>query len=426
MIVVAGNYRLDAFGFLSLDELAEEDPNGGTGNFGTLDQRMAMQWVQDNIAKFGGDPNRVMIAGESAGGFSVCWHLASPGSAGLFHAATIESGSCDSPFFFQAKEKATSFGKLFSKAIGCDPAKHSGADLLKCLRALPENKVMLGLESWLGPNYPEKSSLIDIFGHKHTIHGFVSPLAPVMPFGPTVDGTQHTMPLVPLELIKQGKFNKVPVIMGTNRDEGNVFAIMFPIIEKGTLLPLGQRGLHKLIGHFFGGNDTVTDTILAKYPKSEYGSYTHVGTQILTDCFFRCGTRRFAREMHKHGIQTYLYQFSYEMHWIDTKLLGNYHTSELDFVFDNSWPPIVHSFNSDDKKMASYFGAYWSNMARYGSPNAPGGANGVDGLINWPLFDDGDLSMELRVPLTTTEHLSMDVCDFWDSMPNPSGVWVPK
>jgi para-nitrobenzyl esterase len=129
---------LEALGFYASDALREEDPDNSTGNYALLDQREAMRWVQTNAKAFGGDPNKVTIFGESAGGFSTCWHLASPGSAGLFHGAIMESGTCDSTFFFQPYERATTWSEDWGAAAGCNrTAFATGADYLKCLRELP-------------------------------------------------------------------------------------------------------------------------------------------------------------------------------------------------------------------------------------------------------------------------------------------------
>ena len=96
MVIVSANYRLDSLGWMALQELEDEDGSGGSyGNYGLLDQRFALQWTQANVHSFGGDPNQVTIFGESAGGFSVCQHIGSPGSSGLFSAAIMESGDCD-------------------------------------------------------------------------------------------------------------------------------------------------------------------------------------------------------------------------------------------------------------------------------------------------------------------------------------------
>jgi para-nitrobenzyl esterase len=111
VIIVAPNYRLGAFGFLSNPDLKAEDSKGSTGNYGLQDQNLALQWVQQNIANFGGDPSRVTIFGESAGAFSVCWHLVSPLSTGLFTAAIMESGTCDSTQFFQEPKISFSYSE---------------------------------------------------------------------------------------------------------------------------------------------------------------------------------------------------------------------------------------------------------------------------------------------------------------------------
>ena len=158
MIVVAPNYRLSAFGFLALPELQKEDPDGSTGNVALFDQRLAMKWAQQNIENFGGDPSRVAIFGESAGGFSVCFHLGSPGSAGLFHAAIMESGTCDGPQFFQTLSLATSFGQKFAESLGC---KESGDKRLECLRSLSTHNVMKSVFAMLDPNWPDTVNSLD-------------------------------------------------------------------------------------------------------------------------------------------------------------------------------------------------------------------------------------------------------------------------
>jgi len=137
VVVVTINYRLGAFGFLSLPELSAEDPNGGSGNYGLLDQIAALTWVRDNVAAFGGDPDNVTIFGESAGGWSVCNMLVSPLARGLFHRAILQSGGCDST---RTVDEGYADGRSFTEYVGC-----SGPDVATCLRDLPADK-LLGLQ----------------------------------------------------------------------------------------------------------------------------------------------------------------------------------------------------------------------------------------------------------------------------------------
>eukprot|EP00163_Fabomonas_tropica_P011007 TRINITY_DN2142_c0_g1_i3.p1 TRINITY_DN2142_c0_g1~~TRINITY_DN2142_c0_g1_i3.p1 ORF type:complete len:317 (-),score=67.20 TRINITY_DN2142_c0_g1_i3:80-1030(-) len=138
VVIVTMNYRLSAFGFLGLKALADEDPNGSTGNYGVQDQLLALKWVQANINNFGGDPKQVTIFGQSAGGFSVCWHMVNPASAGLFRAAIMESGSCDTEEFFQTMDVAEKFAGIYTDAAGCNQTKiGNAADFLTCLRKIP-------------------------------------------------------------------------------------------------------------------------------------------------------------------------------------------------------------------------------------------------------------------------------------------------
>lgn len=173
-----------------------------------LDQNMALSWVRDNIAAFGGDPAKVAIFGESAGGFSICWHLVSPASAGLFAAAIMESGSCESHAFYTPTADAFAFGNAWAASLGCDgPA----GTRVACLRALNASTLLTSNLTTTGhvtPQWP---------------HGASPPirppsLAPLDPWGPAIDGVVLTE--LPLKSLQAGTFNKVPTIFGTNKNEG--------------------------------------------------------------------------------------------------------------------------------------------------------------------------------------------------------------
>jgi para-nitrobenzyl esterase len=116
-VVVSLEYRLGALGFLALEELRTEA--GGLGNFGLQDQQLALSWVQKNILAFGGDPDRVTIFGESAGAMSICAHVGSPRTKGLFARAIVQSGNCESPLVFAPPARALGGGQALREAVGC-------------------------------------------------------------------------------------------------------------------------------------------------------------------------------------------------------------------------------------------------------------------------------------------------------------------
>ncbi|WP_325117031.1 carboxylesterase family protein [Streptomyces sp. GMR22] len=184
-IGVSLNYRLGAFGFLGLPALTEE--GGESGNYGFMDQQAALRWVQRNIAAFGGNPGEVTIDGESAGGWSVCGHLVSPGSRGLFARAMIQSGSCRSG----PQDRAEAAGTAFARQAGCDATAQ--AAVLDCLRSASAGTLLDASRTFSA--------------------GFV-------------DGTP-TFPTGPREALGSGRFTRVPVVVGANRDEGRTYAYEF-------------------------------------------------------------------------------------------------------------------------------------------------------------------------------------------------------
>lgn len=118
VVVITANYRLGAFGFLGLDELRSRDPAGSTGNYGSLDQRAVLQWIHDNIKSFGGDPDNVVLWGESAGAAAVTAHLSMPGSFPLYHKAILESGAFNG-WSYRTLDDARANAQILSKNLGC-------------------------------------------------------------------------------------------------------------------------------------------------------------------------------------------------------------------------------------------------------------------------------------------------------------------
>jgi len=205
VVVVTFNYRLGAFGFFALPELKAEDPKGSTGNYGILDQVRALEWVRDNIGAFGGDPDNVTVFGQSAGGMSICALLVSPEAKGLFLRAMIMSGPCR---LMTELEDGYAKSRELVKTMGCD-----GSDLLSCLRKKPAKAF-------------EQKSGNDLF------QGGVA-------WSPTVDGA--VLPAMPVKMIQEGNYQKVPVIISTTRDELRVYTMMIPglgLWSRGTVKEL--------------------------------------------------------------------------------------------------------------------------------------------------------------------------------------------
>lgn len=369
-VVVNLNYRLGPFGSLALSALEAEDPaHPSTGAYGLEDQRAALQWVQKNIAAFGGDPNRVLLFGESAGGISTCMQIVSPQSKGLFHAAVIESGPCDTA---TAKDKALAQGEQFAMALGCDAAP----DKLACLRAKKPEEVIMAL--------PASSDLI--FGEGAN-------------WFPALDGWM--LPDTPSKLLEAGNFNKVPTIVGANANEGTIF---FYLAE--TKIPDDaalEMFAEKLVpGH---GKDVV-----ARYSSATFGTAQDAGLAAVGDAGFVCPARRMARAIAKAGTPAYQYHFTYAPPGSLFGDLGAFHSAEIKFVFGVPSQLLPQPLTEEEMAMSKAIMGYWSNLAAKGDPNH-------EGALPWAKHDAaGDSTMVLNLKSELKTGLFKDECDFWDGL----------
>eukprot|EP00658_Telonema_sp_P-2_P057780 TRINITY_DN4618_c0_g1_i1.p1 TRINITY_DN4618_c0_g1~~TRINITY_DN4618_c0_g1_i1.p1 ORF type:complete len:480 (+),score=88.82 TRINITY_DN4618_c0_g1_i1:211-1650(+) len=325
VVVVAANYRLDTFGWMALQEQQDESTDSSFGNFGLKDQRAAMKWTQRNIRQFGGDPTQLTIFGESAGAWSVCQHLVSPGSNRLFSRAIMESGDCAGPWMVHDGPNAKRFSDAYASASGC-PA---GKDRMGCLRRLSPDQALLPWTSWLcfhnksadpfcnksmaltqaasdwpdslysAPNPPSSSQLWPTP---------LPPLAPVIAFTAVVDGSQSGLPDDPLRLIQAGRVNvspsgdKISVMMGTNKDEFALFLAAIRLVIPEVKLPARAHDLQLVAGHMVKfhehWNATTTNQIVAQYTNSSvYKTWANMIIAAGTDLCFRCGTRAAARAL---------------------------------------------------------------------------------------------------------------------------------
>eukprot|EP01006_Ploeotia_vitrea_P024684 TRINITY_DN57499_c0_g1_i1.p1 TRINITY_DN57499_c0_g1~~TRINITY_DN57499_c0_g1_i1.p1 ORF type:complete len:595 (+),score=279.30 TRINITY_DN57499_c0_g1_i1:3-1787(+) len=411
VIMVAMNYRVGALGFLAHENFKDEQ--GTTGNYGIQDQRAALQWVHDNIAGFGGDPKRVTIFGESAGAFSVCVHVASPASAGLFQAAIMESGTCETIAFFQPYADASVWGDEWALHMGCDSSKLSPDDWRACMREVPAINALNAISTWNETNWPfgpSSSSLHKLpAGVASTI---LPPIAPVMPWGPCIDNSTEGLTDQPFNLIRSGNFNKVPMIIGTNNNEGSIFMPLMTVVARGTHYPPNASDVHLVLSHFY--NASTTAAILDHYPLSAFNdSQIARLDRMMTDMFFVCPSRRVSRVLDSFDVPVFLYRFRYPLDWPEYKMLGNYHTSELCFVWDNQWPILIHDFSARDRQMADTFNTFWGNFAHSHNPN---GANATAATDSWPAFTrSNEDNIILNVPTSVESAYEDSQCDFWDT-----------
>jgi para-nitrobenzyl esterase len=378
-IVVAPNYRLGPFGYLGHAALAAEDQ--AAGNYGLLDQRAALAWVRDQIAAFGGNPDNVTIAGQSAGGHSVALHLVSPGSAGLFHRAIMQSGFAS--VRWRTTADAWSQGDEFATALGCPNA--DPAALVTCLRLKSRDAVLLARPPALFEQVVETGR---------------------SQWTPLVDGIE--IPDQPRSLFGQGAFSHVPILLGTTRDEGWTW------VNRSFPSGVTQDQYESVVGTEFGADAAM---ILAQYPAAAFASPKDGLVQLVGDVEYACEARRVARLIEATRTPVFLYSFEYEVDPVVPDRVA--HGIDVNFVFGNNFgPPLfpAYTLGPADLSLSHTIGAYWTRFATTGSPNADDGA-----AVEWPAFKhptgsgrgaDNYLILDDQIREAKRPHEAR--CDFWE------------
>ena len=382
VIVVAPNYRLGPLGFLVHSALALENPaHAASGNYGLMDQRFAMQWVQNNIAEFGGDPNNVTIAGTSAGGDSVGLHLVSPASAGLFHRAIVQSGT--PTIRWPTHAEATTQGDAFGTALGCT----TPATVLSCLRGKTFQQVLqalpLGSQEVLEPA---------------TTRAF---------WLPVVDGIE--LPEQPRYLFELGQFHQVPLIVGYTRDEG---AGAFLTRSFGTGVTLAQY--ESWLGTEFG---PLAASVEGQYPSAGFPLPTDALARVVGDGQFVCEGRRLARTFSALRVPAFVYSYEYEIDDVARDRVT--HGVEGNILFGNGYTPLqfpVHALTSEDLALHSQMAGYWARFAATGNPNVDD-----DTVVHWQVFREpvgngrgANRHLVLDSVIRSDKRLRESACDFWE------------
>lgn len=336
VIVVAINYRLGVFGYFSHPALTAESPHHSSGNYGLLDQMAALKWVQENIASFGGDPQRVTVFGASSGSLDVCDLLASPLADGLFQGAILQSGVC-----VDGLAPTLDHQEADGRRIAIDVGVAEDSQALMHLRAIPADELL---------HCASEEKMVD--------------------FNPVLDGwVFREQPAIAFE---QGRQAKIPVVVGSNADEVTIFKSPFVggrSHDPGTV----EAYHHGLIENFAAHAPQVFEA----YPAKTDHDVVPAVRNLETDREFGFGSRLLAREVAASGQRAYLYNFTYVGSG-PFEALGAFHSEESILLSKRYWKSWVSS--PDDEKLSNILIAYWVQFARTGTPDG-------EGLPPWPPYD---------------------------------------
>ncbi len=377
VVVVTINYRLGTLGFMAHPALSAESPAGISGNYGILDQQLALHWVQDNIAAFGGNPKHVTIFGESAGGISVLSQLASPLAAGTFHRAIVESGAV---FVQPTLDTAEQQGTAFADAVGCSD------QTAECLRNLSVGDILANQPVTLQSSTP------------------------------VIDGV--VLPVDFRTAFKTGAFNRVPLIQGSNHDEMRLFVAIGFDLAAG---PVTAADYSASTAALLGIPQGAADLLVPHYPLANYASPDLALSALATDAAFACNAAAVDRYL-SGFVPTYAYEFN------DTTApelfvpavsfpYGAAHASELQYLFNLPSPLPPQPLDADQQQLSDDMARYWTRFAKTGRPTAPHAPR-------WPRYNvdafpsAGLLSLVSPSPdIAFASSFAIDhKCGFWDTV----------
>jgi para-nitrobenzyl esterase len=331
IVTLTVNYRLGVFGFFAHKDLTAESPHKASGNYGFMDQAAALQWVRRNIKAFGGDPQRVTIAGESAGSYSVSVQMASPLARHLVAGAIGESGAMMGLAPLPALAAAHATGERFAAQVG--------ASTLAQLRALPASTL---LDATARPDAPR--------------------------FGAIVDG--YVLPQAPAAIYASGQQARVPLLAGWNSEEGRALDVL-------GAAPATEESFKAALQRLYGDKADAARSAYA-------GDIERAARELASDRFIGFGTWRWI-DLHARTSGQPVYRYYYTHPRPASKAgvpaaTGAGHSVEIEYVLGNLDGNEVYAWTADDRAVSRQAQAYFANFIKSGNPNAAG-------LPQWPALD---------------------------------------
>ncbi|NXK88245.1 CHLE Cholinesterase, partial [Formicarius rufipectus] len=384
VVVVSMNYRVTALGFLALPGNQE-----APGNAGLFDQRLALRWVQENIAAFGGNPKSVTIFGESAGSASVNYHILSPKSHPFFTRAIMQSGSTTAPWAAITASEARNRTVALAKQLQCPTSNET--ELILCLQD-KDPKEILENEIFAVPD----GSLLQVY------------------FCPTVDG--DFLLDMPEKLIENGLLKQTQILVGVNKDEGSAFlAYGVPGFSKDSDGLVNKTQFEAALTLAFPGvSKLALESIIFQYTdwdneqKPEH--YRDAADDVVGDYNIICPVLEFSRKFAQLGNNVFFYFFEHrssKLAW--PEWMGVMHGYEIEFVFGLPLERKVNYTRAEEILSRSMM-RHWATFAKTGAPNG----TLTDG-IRWPVFTSAEqkyLTLSTSAPEIRTK-LRAQHCRFW-------------
>lgn len=394
VILVTFNYRLGLFGyFCTGDGLSP-------GNYGMLDQVMALRWIQDNIASFGGNPNQVTIFGESAGGTSVVYHLLSPLSEGLFKSAIVQSGSPFNPWSFQ--KNPLKWPTKAAAQLKCDT--NDSKSIYDCFKAASVDDLVIA------------NAVL------HRVPVFPMYAAPCVE-GPGGYGFLNEDPLV---LMKEGRIpNKVPLFAGFTSGEGYVYFILLKFQSKG--MKFLESEFDDFFSLIYDVDPELTSLISAVENQYFANSTTPSAIErqtinLISDALYRPRVTKVLNLFADANVPTFAYKYVHKQEHSYAEIYGGVagkyvsHADETLLQFPNGFPKL----NENDKKMSIILNSLWADIASGRRPKV----SSEFGTFFWKRYHSKKpryLRLDLK-PKIKRKALS-NVVDFWfETVPHLSHV----